>query len=92
MNNDAFEKMMARERVYSATRLANAYKSAEEPPHPAMPNKPLKGQFRDYLTDIDVTYEAERLDPDYQAHLDSLKPWWEQQDGDHEWIEKKDLF
>ena len=31
---------------------------------------PLRGRYRDYLTEIDVTYPCERLPDDYQAHLD----------------------
>ena len=42
----------------------------------------LKGAFEDYLT-TDVTSPCERLDPDYQAHLDQNMPdWWEECDKD----------
>ena len=37
---------------------------------------PLRGRYRDYLTEIDVTYPCERLPADYQAHLDKNCPDW----------------
>ena len=42
-------------------------------------NRPLTGQFSDYLTDVDESWE--RLPPGYQAHLDQNMPeWWETMD------------
>ena len=52
--------------------MANAFNRdcLQEPPHPAMPNNPLKGNFKDYLTEIDVSSPCETLPEDYQNHLD----------------------
>lgn len=39
--------------------------------HKLDPNRELTGQFRDYLTEIDVTDPRETLPEDYQRHLGS---------------------
>ena len=72
--------------------------------------RPLHGTFMDYTTENpDVSSPCEVLPPDYQAFLDGkhvskggftpelmakLRPWWEKQDEDKEWIKKteKELF
>ena len=66
-------------------------------------HEPLKGHFRDYLTDIDVSSPCETLPEDYQAFLDSDRPkyvqkggidvaafraWCKALDEDQDWIEK----
>ena len=74
------------------------------------PQKPLNGCFQDYTTEYpDVSSPCDVLPPDYQNHLDGkhvsiggftpemmakLRPWWEKQDEDKEWIEKteRELF
>ena len=73
------------------------------------PQKPLKHDFKRYLTHVDVSSPCEVLPPDYQNHLDGkhvsiggftpemmakLRPWWEKQDEDKEWIAKteRELF
>ena len=68
------------------------------------PLMPLKGCFEDYTSELtDVSSPCERLDPQYQAFLDSKQPifsqkggidvnafreWSEALDRDKEWIEK----
>ena len=63
----------------------------------------IKNSFRDYVVDFDVSSQCERLDPQYQAFLDSKQPifsqkggidvnafreWSEALDRDKEWIEE----
>ena len=67
--------------------------------------RPLQGQFKDYLTDIDVSSPCETLPEDYQNHLDrkyvkksdnldAFREYCKQLDADDEEIERteKRLF
>ena len=58
-------------------------------------DRPLTGKFMHYLTDeygsecIDVTDPNEKLDHDYQDHLNKNMPdWWQDQDQDEDFIGK----
>ena len=69
-------------------------------------HEPLKGHFRDYLTEIDVSSPCETLPEDYQNHLDrkyvqkggidieAFRAWCKELDKDVAWIAKteKELF
>ena len=71
-------------------------------------NRNLKGEFLDYLTEIDCTSPCERLPDAYQNHLDrkytkktdgrldieGFRAWCEAIDADKAWIEKteRELF
>ena len=68
----------------------------------------LKGHFKDYLTEIDVSSPCETLPEDYQNHLDrkytkkldgrldveGFRTWCEALDKDQDWIARteKELF
>ena len=72
------------------------------------PVRALRGDFKDYLTEIDVSSECERLPDDYQNHLDrkfvknsdgpldvaAFREWCEALDKDQAFIEKteRELF
>ena len=44
-------------------------------------HKPLKGSFRDYVTEVDISSPCDRLPDDYQAFLDSDRPKYVQKGG-----------
>ena len=67
------------------------------------PYSALHGDFKEYLTEVDVSQECERLPEDYQNHLDrkyvsishkggidvdAFREWCEALDRDEEWIKK----
>lgn len=41
----------------------------------------IKNRFRDYVMELDVSSPCERLDPQYQAFLDSDRPVYSQPGG-----------
>ena len=104
-DNEMLMKELRRdvERSHSQ-RHANAYKQEKSLTEP---QKPLKGRFEDYTSEcIDVTSPCERLDPEYQNHLnrkyvqkggidvEAFREWCRALDADQAWIEKteKELF